>query len=266
MITCEHAKQLFDRYLDGDLSSSLHAELHAHQLACQSCQQELAILEACTDVIKHDRREPAMSASFTDRVMAGYQAQQQPTPITAASGVSRWARYTLFAGAPMAAAASIVFAILMVAPAADSGRTTSVAGDAVAQSKTVRQLAMIAGDSPQSPEQQAQLNQIEQVQGSGFMEAFLGSIVDEMGDEMRDTRDQFEYLSVLPHKAAEEAGEVLLPEKPRYVKVASESTPEPAMAGSRGSSRSIFDADFWLPREPAETTVERSEQGDLQSF
>ena len=44
MITCQHARQLFDRYLDGELSPSLQAELHAHQLSCSACQTELAML------------------------------------------------------------------------------------------------------------------------------------------------------------------------------------------------------------------------------
>ena len=37
MITCQNARQLFDRYLDGELTSSLHTELHAHRLNCSEC-------------------------------------------------------------------------------------------------------------------------------------------------------------------------------------------------------------------------------------
>ena len=46
MITCQHARHLFDSYLDGELSANLQTELHAHRLNCTSCQNELALLEA----------------------------------------------------------------------------------------------------------------------------------------------------------------------------------------------------------------------------
>ena len=55
MITCQNARDLFDRHLDGELSASLQTELHAHCLQCLSCQNELAMLETCGDVIALDR-------------------------------------------------------------------------------------------------------------------------------------------------------------------------------------------------------------------
>ena len=61
MITCQHARQLFDRYLDDELSSSLRSELHAHVINCTPCQNHLAVLEACGDVIRLDKCEPAPS-------------------------------------------------------------------------------------------------------------------------------------------------------------------------------------------------------------
>jgi len=70
MITCQNARDLFDRHLDGELSASLQTELHAHCLQCLSCQNELAMLETCGDVIALDRGEPQLSAAFTDRVLA----------------------------------------------------------------------------------------------------------------------------------------------------------------------------------------------------
>ncbi|MHC4798834.1 MAG: zf-HC2 domain-containing protein, partial [Planctomycetota bacterium] len=75
MITCQDARHLFSRYLDGDLSSSLKTELHAHQLNCSTCRDELSMLETCGEVIALDLCEPKLSESFTDRVLAAREAQ-----------------------------------------------------------------------------------------------------------------------------------------------------------------------------------------------
>ncbi|NLX23148.1 MAG: hypothetical protein GXY55_15965 [Phycisphaerae bacterium] len=106
MITCSDTRRLFDRYLDDQLSPSLQAELHAHVVHCSDCQNELAILEACGDVVRLDRREPVLSVSFTDRVMAARRAQ-----VVAKAPRSRRLVYAV--GMPMAAAASVVLAFLL---------------------------------------------------------------------------------------------------------------------------------------------------------
>lgn len=111
MITCQQAKHLFDRYLNGELPPSLQAELHAHQLKCGDCQGELALLEACGDVIAYDRREPVVSDSFTDRVLAMRRASIKPAPRRS------WGRLVFTVGSPLAAAACITFAFLLMAPA-----------------------------------------------------------------------------------------------------------------------------------------------------
>ncbi len=105
MISCRHARHLFDSYLDGELSPGLRAELHAHRLACPDCSHQLAILEACADVIRTDRREPTLHADFTDRLMVAF-ADRKPVP------VYRWRRIAVYAGSPLAAAAVLVFAFM----------------------------------------------------------------------------------------------------------------------------------------------------------
>ena len=141
MITCQHATNLFDRYLDGELPASLQAELHAHQLSCVDCQMELAILEACGDVVALDRRgEPALSASFTDRVLLANRAQTIPKRRS-------WGRMFLVASAPLAAAASIALAVLLIPPTSPEVRRGVVAGDVDTVSP---QVASLMGASPAS--------------------------------------------------------------------------------------------------------------------
>ncbi len=111
MISCKDARHLFDRYLDGELAASLQTELHAHRLNCTECQNELAMMEACGDVVALDRREPVLSASFTNRVLLARRAQLRPQR-------RPWGRTLLLVGSPMAAAASIALAVLLIAPTA----------------------------------------------------------------------------------------------------------------------------------------------------
>ncbi len=109
MINCKDAKHLFGRYLDGQLSASLQTELHAHRLQCNDCQNELALLEACGDVIALDRREPTVSASFTDRVLLARRAQMKPVR-------RHWSRTLVIFGSPLAAAASIALMFSVIKP------------------------------------------------------------------------------------------------------------------------------------------------------
>jgi hypothetical protein len=66
---CHDAEQLFDAFLDGELTGSLRLEFDAHRLRCQTCQRKLALLEACQAALSTPHREPELPANFTDRVM-----------------------------------------------------------------------------------------------------------------------------------------------------------------------------------------------------
>lgn len=70
MISCEHAQNLFDAYLNDELSPHLQAELDAHRLECSICRQQLTLMEACANVVHLDADEPQVSGDFTDRLMA----------------------------------------------------------------------------------------------------------------------------------------------------------------------------------------------------
>jgi len=68
-MNCREAEQFFDAYLDGELTGSLRLEFDAHRLRCPVCQQKLAMMEACEQIVAHDTRLPALSDDFTYRVM-----------------------------------------------------------------------------------------------------------------------------------------------------------------------------------------------------
>ena len=67
---CEQARNLFDAYLDGELSPVLETELHAHRLQCSSCRQALALMEVTGHVIASGAAEPKLKADFGDRLLA----------------------------------------------------------------------------------------------------------------------------------------------------------------------------------------------------
>lgn len=102
---CEQARQLFDAYLDGELSPSLATELGAHRLRCPDCRQALALLEVSGHILRSDRDSVRASDDFTDRLLACVET------------VSPWrvkAMRILTIGGPLAAAAVIALAFLGV--------------------------------------------------------------------------------------------------------------------------------------------------------
>ncbi len=101
---CEQARQLFDAFLDGELSPSLAIELGAHRLACGECRRALALLEVSGHILRSDREPGETSAGFADRLMA---CVDVPRPW-------RRLRFAVYAGGPLAAAAVIALAFLGV--------------------------------------------------------------------------------------------------------------------------------------------------------
>jgi hypothetical protein len=194
MITCQHARHLFDRYLDGELSPSLQAELHAHQLSCSSCQTELAMLEACGDVIMLDhRREPRLSDSFTDRVMLARRAQLSRRK------ARNWSRTILLIGSPMAAAASIVLALSLMWPTAQQQRpNTRIAKWTEAAPAPVQG---VLGTEGMSPEAKRELGNTQQMPAANFMDALLTSIVERANQTVQGTQNNVSQLELLLQQA-----------------------------------------------------------------
>lgn len=192
MITCQDARQLFDRYLDDELSPALQTEVHAHVLHCSECQNDLAIAEACGDVIRLDKCEPRLSGSFADRVLAASRPMRQVH-------AARARRLPWLIGAPMAAAAclALVFASQMpsnvsspsaavvVQPAVETPVVvvtstpvqSVVAGTSIAAPQSVRDELTKLTDKKLSPEAMAELKATPEMPALSFLDALLAPVM-----------------------------------------------------------------------------------------
>ncbi len=276
MITCPDTRQLFDRYLDDQLSPSLQAELHAHVLQCNDCQNELAILEACGDVVRLDRREPVLSGSFTDRVLAARRTQLAVKPPR-----SRRLIYAL--GMPVAAAASIALAFLLTAPVvkdqpvppgtalvSTSGdvapvlpRETVIAADAIAAPVSFRDELTKLTERTFTPEARAELKNTPEMPALSFFDALLAPVMEGTRHAVEGTRRTAADIELLIRFGLANMNEQLVaeyrlkyPDEPR---------------GAKGGQRVVSDLDpldpallapdFYLPASgpPAPTADSRSD-------
>lgn len=101
---CEQARQLFDAYLDGELSPALATEFGAHRLRCPECRRALALLEVTGHIITADHDPVCVADGFTDRLMACMDLRR-----------THWSgrlRRSLYIAAPLAAAAVVLLAFL----------------------------------------------------------------------------------------------------------------------------------------------------------
>lgn len=103
-MNCEQARQLFDAYLDGDLSPSMTAELGAHRVRCGECRRALALMQVSGHILSSNKDSSELPAVFTDRLIACMDAPQS-------SLMSRAKRF-VYIGVPLAAAAVIALAFL----------------------------------------------------------------------------------------------------------------------------------------------------------
>ncbi len=106
-MNCDQAKNLFDAYLDGELSGPLETELAAHRLHCASCRHELALMEVAGHVISADA-DPShrLDDGFTDRLLACIETGPDGS---VHSANRRW----WIGGSALAAAAAIVIVCTM---------------------------------------------------------------------------------------------------------------------------------------------------------
>lgn len=190
MITCQHACQLFDRHLDDELPPSLRAELHAHLLQCSECQAELAILEACGDVIRLDRREPRLDGSFTDRVIAA----RRETPV---ASDRRWRRLLYYIGSPMAAAASIVLMFLMFAPMTGHTPKTAVLSESMAVPASLQnEMSKLTGRVATAAEK-AELARTPTMSATSFLDYLLAPVVEGTKNTVDGTRRSAKDMQAL---------------------------------------------------------------------
>lgn len=244
MITCQHARQLFDRYLDDELSPSLQAELHAHRLHCMECQNELALGEACADVIRLDRCEPALSESFTDRVMAARRAQL-------ASRSRHWRRIAIFTGSGLAAAASIAIVFLLSTPMPETASAPrEVLGTSIAAPETVRDNLLKVTGTQLNPKAAEELAKTPEMEALPFLDSFLASLVKGTRNTAEATRHSVKDLGLLLRYGFANMNDQLVAEyREKY-------PDDPRAPGS--AQRVISDLDFLGPAffHPAFSTQE----------
>ncbi|MEE8386510.1 MAG: zf-HC2 domain-containing protein [Dehalococcoidia bacterium] len=120
-MTCRHVRQFHDAYVDGELSSSMMAEVHAHLLQCPECQREVEMIRASGQVIAKDLSEPVLDSGFASRVVAQLQetGRRGESRLETRRGRRRrlW-KMTISAGLP--AAAAVLFFSVLIWPGAQT--------------------------------------------------------------------------------------------------------------------------------------------------
>lgn len=127
-MTCRHISQIRDVYLDGELSPSLTAEVHAHLLQCPECQDQFEMFRACGEVIAKDHCAYELDSGFAGRVLASL---PKTSPLAARSSLktrrdARQRSWRLFVSSSVPAAAAILFFSVLVWPVGE--QTGSPAG------------------------------------------------------------------------------------------------------------------------------------------
>ena len=173
---CEQARQLFDAYLDGELSPSLATELGAHQVRCPECRQALALLEVSGHILRSDRDSVTASADFTDRLLA------------CVDGPRAWRRKlwnSLYIGGPLAAAAVIALAFLGVF---DGRGKSQVAG--VQQIIAAPAVEMVSEVSESRAKEPASASGLE----ANVAERALDEFVEQTQDRMRENGESIQRV------------------------------------------------------------------------
>lgn len=121
LMTCRHIAQIRDVYLDGELSPSLTAEVHAHLLQCPECQNQFEMFRACGEVIAKDHGAYELDSGFAGRVLA---ALPKTSPLASRSSLKtrrdvRRRSWRLFISSSVPAAAAVLFFSVLVWPAGE---------------------------------------------------------------------------------------------------------------------------------------------------
>ena len=166
MLTCRQVQNLHHQFIDGELSASMVAEVHAHLLQCPACQREVEIMRAAADVVSKDHTEPGLDSGFASRVV-GVMAQSRPTrplPVSQRRGPGlHWKRFAMVGGLP-AAAAAVFLAVLIWPSAEQPARDTKVAGVSVVDAVGVKDFADPTLEAVSGAREAAQsLNQLLQI-------------------------------------------------------------------------------------------------------
>lgn len=117
-MTCRHVEHLRDAYQDGELSSNLAAEVHAHLLACRECQQHFDMLRIAGEVIARDDARPLLDSGFASRVVANMTQNRVLVPrvVVSIEDERRWPWRRLFLTGSVPAAAAALFVAILIWP------------------------------------------------------------------------------------------------------------------------------------------------------
>ena len=120
LMTCRNVRQFHDPYLDGELSPSLMAEVHAHLLQCPECQRQVEMIRASGTVIAQDRAEPVLDSGFASRVVAELKkAGPDGRSVTETRRARRRRRWRVGISASLPAAAAVLFFSVLVWPSGE---------------------------------------------------------------------------------------------------------------------------------------------------
>ena len=99
MISCDNARELIEKILDGAVETTERAELEAHVQTCQACRDELKRLELMEEVIADALVPQSEAAEARARIMA-----QLPERTGTSIRISRhWTRTAVAAAVMLAA-------------------------------------------------------------------------------------------------------------------------------------------------------------------
>lgn len=128
-MNCKQAKNLFDAYLDGELSRDLATELAAHRVNCSACRRELALMEVATQVVATDDDGVGLDGDFTDRLLACIDAPRQSW--------FRRHRRAILTGAPLAMAACLTLVVFQPWDATPEKKVANVTVELPATETTI---------------------------------------------------------------------------------------------------------------------------------
>ncbi len=128
-LTCRNIRQLHDGFVDGELSPSLTAEVHAHLLQCPECRRQVQMLRTVGDMIARDDSTPSLPSDFAARVAA-----RIPSTATSESISSR--RRTIGRILFPALAASL-FVAIGIWPRQEAGNGSKVLGVSAVKNSVV---------------------------------------------------------------------------------------------------------------------------------
>lgn len=160
------------------------------------------MLESCGDVIALDKSEPKLSPSFTDRVILAHRSRMIPRR-------RHWSKVALLVGSPMAAAASIVLAFILITPSPKETPVPVIAPITVAAPEAAREKLMQLSGTHLSPEAEAELQQTPEMKAVNLVEAMLDPVVAQSRKSWNTTRRSVEEFQAFMRQHWSNANEQL---------------------------------------------------------